>query len=750
MTQKTEFILSARDETQAAFKSATAGLGALKSKADGFVANSVAGLSGGLAAGLLGVGFTAQIKAAINDLDKMDEAAERIGVTTEALSGLAYAGKMGGLELDDMTGALTKLSVKMNDAFTGEKSAVALFKDLGVSVKDSSGQLKSADKVFAEVADRFAKFEDGAAKTALAVDLVGKAGAKLVPTFNQGAAGLEAMTKEAKALGAIYDSKLAKQAADFNDNLDKLAILSATAGKSIAGELLPSLNDTALKFIELAKEGKKFEAVIRGIAGIGKIPFDLILGSSAPDVSVDTQIKELRGELGKLEADAKRVEFGGLVNTMIFGKKDEIAQKIAVTKNQIATLEKFKDKLEFKPKEKNAAPASGGTEPIVRTPSGDPDKPKPPRGAKQLDEAEALLKTLDKKIAVSALDLSTTEKLTAAEKEYAGVQQEMASGALKATASQRALIDGKYEYLIAADKELENQKLYADALEKANQSMVEHRQAMLSAISTAEEQALVYGLSESQLSAVAQARLADALAIAQANGASEDAVKYLEEEIRLRGLLTDALIKGDQKRLEQTAETTDEMSEFAKSAAKNMQSSFADFLFDPFANGTKSMGENFANSLKRMLAEAASAKIMNALVGDGKSEKGLVGNIDWSKLFSGFGSSSSGATGLASLQSSGVLASFAVGTDYVPRDMIAQIHKGERIVPAKFNPANGGGNVSVQINNYSGQSVQQKEVPDGRGGRRIEVTVGDMVAAEMRRTGSAANKALSQPRMVSR
>ena len=192
------------------------------------------------------------------------------------------------------------------------------------------------------------------------------------------------------------------------------------------------------------------------------------------------------------------------------------------------------------------------------------------------------------------------------------------------------------------------------------------------------------------------------------------------------------------------------MSEFAKSAAKNMQSSFADFLFDPFANGTKSMGENFANSLKRMLAEAASAKIMNALVGDGKSEKGLVGSIDWSKLFSGFGASSSGATGLASLQSSGVLASFAVGTDYVPRDMIAQIHKGERIVPAKFNPANGGGNVSVQINNYSGQSVQQKEVPDGRGGRRIEVTVGDMVAAEMRRSGSAANKALSQPRMVAR
>ena len=29
--------------------------------------------------------------------------------------------------------------------------------------------------------------------------------------------------------------------------------------------------------------------------------------------------------------------------------------------------------------------------------------------------------------------------------------------------------------------------------------------------------------------------------------------------------------------------------------------------------------------------------------------------------------------------------SFDVGTNYVPQDMIAQIHKGERIVPAKYN-----------------------------------------------------------------
>jgi hypothetical protein len=33
---------------------------------------------------------------------------------------------------------------------------------------------------------------------------------------------------------------------------------------------------------------------------------------------------------------------------------------------------------------------------------------------------------------------------------------------------------------------------------------------------------------------------------------------------------------------------------------------------------------------------------------------------------------------------------FAVGTNYVPRDMLAMVHEGEAIVPRAFNPAAGG------------------------------------------------------------
>lgn len=51
------------------------------------------------------------------------------------------------------------------------------------------------------------------------------------------------------------------------------------------------------------------------------------------------------------------------------------------------------------------------------------------------------------------------------------------------------------------------------------------------------------------------------------------------------------------------------------------------------------------------------------------------------------------------------LPSFAVGTDYVPQDMIAQVHKGEQITPAPFNPTR---NKSELQNNTSMRDLIQR------------------------------------------
>jgi lambda family phage tail tape measure protein len=55
----------------------------------------------------------------------------------------------------------------------------------------------------------------------------------------------------------------------------------------------------------------------------------------------------------------------------------------------------------------------------------------------------------------------------------------------------------------------------------------------------------------------------------------------------------------------------------------------------------------------------------------------------------------------------------------------------------------GGSNVEVVVNNYSTAQAETRETTDSRGNRRIEVIVGDMVAQEVSKTGSATQNAFS-------
>ena len=76
---------------------------------------------------------------------------------------------------------------------------------------------------------------------------------------------------------------------------------------------------------------------------------------------------------------------------------------------------------------------------------------------------------------------------------------------------------------------------------------------------------------------------------------------------------------------EKAEEAAGEMDEFFKSAAQGIQSSLADFLFDPFAEGVDDMLYNFTRMIQRMLAEAVAAQIAKALFGG----MGKGGSDDW-------------------------------------------------------------------------------------------------------------------------
>lgn len=82
--------------------------------------------------------------------------------------------------------------------------------------------------------------------------------------------------------------------------------------------------------------------------------------------------------------------------------------------------------------------------------------------------------------------------------------------------------------------------------------------------------------------------------------------------------------------------------EFGKSAAQNIQTAFADFLFDPFENGLKGMAKGFIDTVRRMIAEAQAAQLAKTLFGEmaGGEGQGALGGI-----LGGIGKAVSGGLG---------------------------------------------------------------------------------------------------------
>jgi hypothetical protein len=236
-----------------------AGLERALGKAEGaisrFSKTAIAGLAGALSVGA----FVAAGKAAIDYADNIGKMAQKIGMTTEELSKLNYAAKLSDVSLGELQGGLQLLSKNMEAGADGLAA-------LGISATTASGELRSTNEVMQDVAEAFAGMEDGAGKTAIAMNIFGRSGANLIPLLNSGRRGLADMASEAQSLGVVISQDAAKAAERFNDNITRLqSALDGLMNETIA-PLIPQLADFAEKILEVIKAGSPFRQFVQDTA----------------------------------------------------------------------------------------------------------------------------------------------------------------------------------------------------------------------------------------------------------------------------------------------------------------------------------------------------------------------------------------------------------------------------------------------------------------------------------------------------
>jgi hypothetical protein len=204
------------------------------------VALSVAKI-GAAAAGAAAALGIATVRNVANAADEMAKLSQRTGVAVEDLGRLSHAANLSGVSQGELTTSLTRLSRAMQDASNGTGTATQAFSRLGVSVTDAEGNLRSQADVMSDVADRFARMEDGATKTALAQEIFGRSGANLIPMLNQGSQGLRQMGDEAERLGLVFDEKTTKAAEQLNDNITRLRGAVQGAAREFSGPIIGAL-----------------------------------------------------------------------------------------------------------------------------------------------------------------------------------------------------------------------------------------------------------------------------------------------------------------------------------------------------------------------------------------------------------------------------------------------------------------------------------------------------------------------------
>lgn len=218
-------------------------------------------------------GFARKIPAVIDRMDELSKGAQKIGVTTESLSRLAYAADLSDVSLEQLQGGLAKMTKYQAEAAQGGKDAIKTFKAFGIAITDNEGNLRGTQAVLQDFARVFKALPDGPEKTALALRVFGKAGAELIPLLNSGADGLADMAAEADRLGITISTQAGKEAEQFNDDLTRLQAKVTGLSTEIARKLLPELDHLAQALLDLGKNdgGSTFaDLIVNELGGVSK------------------------------------------------------------------------------------------------------------------------------------------------------------------------------------------------------------------------------------------------------------------------------------------------------------------------------------------------------------------------------------------------------------------------------------------------------------------------------------------------
>lgn len=207
-----------------------------------------------------GVGIASLVRSSFAAIDSTSKLADRLGITTESLVALHQAAKISGGGIDEVDASLRKFISTIGQ--TSEASSLGrLLRGLGISAQSLASV--GLDEAIAQVADVLQSLPNAADRAALAVQLFGRDGLKMVNILQGGRQALAGFAKETERLGTSFGRVDGAKIEAANDAVTRMRDVFSGLANTIAFELAPFVEAIANRFVNWATEGSRGANFVR-------------------------------------------------------------------------------------------------------------------------------------------------------------------------------------------------------------------------------------------------------------------------------------------------------------------------------------------------------------------------------------------------------------------------------------------------------------------------------------------------------
>lgn len=199
--------------------------------------------------------------------ERTEIAAAILGTSTEDVGRLSLVAAQSGTSVDGLRTAIDRMALKVIEQSDQTKRALSA---LGLSFGDLRG--KNGMEALEVLAEPFSKIENGTNKAAIAMALLGRSGAELIPFLNRGAEGLREVGAEADKLGVSLDHETTEALAGTHRQFVLLSAAMQGAGiqvfmafRTAIEGAVQIVRDLAASFTEAMRSGGMVRDIVTAL-----------------------------------------------------------------------------------------------------------------------------------------------------------------------------------------------------------------------------------------------------------------------------------------------------------------------------------------------------------------------------------------------------------------------------------------------------------------------------------------------------